>query len=385
MPTPPPPYRLSNDTVWVLWNGVPHEIDSTQPNYAPLRTAVLSAIMTEDWSDVPNHFSVAEAIMEWADGAFEIIDGAVHCKGKRLPDVLNDRVLKMVSRKDDPRPLLRAWERLAGNPEQRSREQLFDFLRQNPGIAFTDDGYILFYKGVRKDFRDSHSGKFDNSPGQSLYMDRARVSSDPNTACSFGFHVGARAYASNFGAQVIIVKVDPADVVCVPNDCSQQKIRIHRYTVIGVDNGGLLPDTNFDGEPEAPVPTKATDPVTGEPPVDPSEPLVAPADPALDAPAEPAEATSHTDGSALRSGETTPLPADADTAVSLPLTGTEWDYMNDLDSLELLKLRIMPVRAYARFNCLIIGASKMRGGKAVLIPAIIKARGYADPAERDDN
>jgi hypothetical protein len=359
--TQPMPYQITNDTVMVVVNGEAHEVDSSQPNYEALRAAVLEG----RWADVPKHLTVAQAITDWTFGSFTVVDSNILFDGEVLPSAFSSRVLKMVGNGEDPQPLMRAWERLEENPSYRSRQQTFDFLMRNPGIPFTEDGFILFYKGVRNDFRDCHSGKFDNSPGQKPYMKRNRVSDDPTKPCHFGFHVGDRSYARSFGARVVICKVDPADIVCVPNDCSQRKVRIHRYEVIGVDNGQLLPDTTIKVDVEAPAPEP-------ERPARANEPLVAPV-------------MTHTDGSPLQEGETAPK-ADGDTSqgVTLPLTGTMWDEYNLLDSVELMD---MPLRGgldkYARFNCLVVGASKMRGGKEVMVAAIVEARGYADPAEKE--
>ena len=356
------PYQATNDTVMCVVDGKSHEVDSSQPNYADLRAALLEG----RWGDVRKHLTVGQVIAEWAFGEFTVVAGAVRYQDEDLPSALNQLILKMVAAGEDPQPIMHFWERLDENPSYRSRNQTYDFLMRNPGIPFTDDGYVLFYKGVRQDFRDCHSGKFDNSPGQKLYMKRNRVSDDPTKACHFGFHVGARSYAASFGrGQTVICKVDPADIVCVPNDCSQQKVRVHRYEVVGVDGGELLSSTTH--TPEVTVPTPA--PV--EPPVDPNEPLVAPVG-------------THTDGTPLEAGETAPLPDDQEAAVVLPLTGTDWDHLNGMDSVALMGESLRGTLAkYARFNCLIIAASKMRGGKAVLVPAIVKARGYADPCEDD--
>ena len=50
-------------------------------------------------------------------------------------------------------------------------------------------------------------------------------------------HVGALAYAITFcsggGSRIVICEVDPENVVCVPYDCSQQKMRVCEYKVIG--------------------------------------------------------------------------------------------------------------------------------------------------------
>jgi len=343
-------YQLTNDTVMVVVAGKPHNVDSSQPNYHPLRAALL----VQDWDQVPKHLTVEQAIVEWATGEFTVDGNKILYQGDILPDSFSNRILKMVSRNESPAPLMRGWERLEQNPSYRSRLQAFEFLGRHPGIPFTDDGFILFYKGVNDDFRDLHSGKFDNSPGQKLSMKRNRVSDDPSKPCHFGFHVGSREYAARFGTKVVICMVDPADIVCVPNDCSQQKVRICAYEVVGVDNGALLSST-----------VQNPDVVLPEPKVDPNEPLVA-------------TVRTHTDGSRLYPGETAPkAEGDDSQAVTLPLTGTAWDELNDLDSFELLEQGLDALRKYARHNCLLIGASKLPGGKETLVTAIVKQRGYA--------
>ena len=39
--TQPMPYQITNDTVMVVVDGEPHEVDATQPHYPKLRAAVL--------------------------------------------------------------------------------------------------------------------------------------------------------------------------------------------------------------------------------------------------------------------------------------------------------------------------------------------------------
>ena len=45
-------------------------------------------------------------------------------------------------------------------------------------------------------------------------------------------HFGGHEYASTFGPRMVLVRVDPADLVCVPHDCSQGKVRVCRYWVV---------------------------------------------------------------------------------------------------------------------------------------------------------
>jgi hypothetical protein len=51
-------------------------------------------------------------------------------------------------------------------------------------------------------------------------------------ACSAGLHVGTYDYALRFTRFVIEVLVDPRDVVSVPTDCNDQKMRTCKYLVM---------------------------------------------------------------------------------------------------------------------------------------------------------
>lgn len=72
-------------------------------------------------------------------------------------------------------------------------------------------------------------------------------------------------YGQPGGDRIVVVEFDPADVVCVPRDCDQQKIRCTQYTVVeefkGVLSGyaGVLSaDLRFTDEgSDEPVPYEA--------------------------------------------------------------------------------------------------------------------------------
>ena len=135
----------------------------------------------------------------------------------------------------DPSPLFNFIEKLLDNPSNHSVEQLYNFLNYKE-LPIDPDGYVIGYKGVRDDYKDKYSGKFDNSVGQVLEMKRRNVDDDPNVGCSYGFHVGSFDYAdswANHDGRLMVVRFDPQDAVSVPNDCQYQKLRVCKYEVIG--------------------------------------------------------------------------------------------------------------------------------------------------------
>lgn len=65
-------------------------------------------------------------------------------------------------------------------------------------------------------------------------MNRDDVVLDPNRHCAAGLHVASYDYARSFSGcpRLMLVAVDPSDVVSVPTDCECAKIRVCRYTVL---------------------------------------------------------------------------------------------------------------------------------------------------------
>ena len=125
------------------------------------------------------------------------------------------------------------WERCLANPNPKSVELLFQYLVIHK-FTITEDGCFLAYKGIRTDFKDVHSATFDNSVGNVVKMERSEVTYDPANACSKGLHCGNLAYARNWGPVVVLVKVDPANVVSVPFNSRGEKIRVCEYRVESV-------------------------------------------------------------------------------------------------------------------------------------------------------
>lgn len=309
--TQPLKYTATNDSVTIIWAGAPVTVKRGASNFENLR----KACMAEDWDEVRHHVRPDSSIERWAKGKFKVNNAQISYNGKDLPDGLNERIVNMSATGEDPTPLMKFWERLQANPSKRSVDQLWNFLK-NTGIPLTSDGFFLAYKAVRHDFKDVHSNTIDNSVGKVITMPRNEISDDPNHACHEGLHVGALEYASAFhaGGRMIICKVDPADVVCVPNDHSFQKMRVCRYEVVGIHgaNSGHMPSTTIDSK-ELPKKSKGK-------------------------------------------------------------RSKEFQALDQMDEIQLMSQSTEKLRKYASKGCNIIGASRLPGGKWSLVQTIVKAR-----------
>jgi len=148
-------------------------------------------------------------------------------------------------------------ENIMANPSEKSRKGLFRFLNRH-GLTITADGCFIGYKGVGSDGKsrtagsqdvsvtmpdgtvEVHKGRIPYPVGAVIEMDRELVDPDRNHACSVGLHIGSHEYATSWGhnGRFLTVKVNPRDVVEVPKDSSEQKIRAHRMTVIELNAEG---------------------------------------------------------------------------------------------------------------------------------------------------
>jgi len=172
-------------------------------------------------------------------------DGSVSYKGENLPKPLANKLHSI--RKDDisVNLFVKFWENLSQNTSRTSVEQLFDFLNVRE-LPITEDGCFLAYKGVGPDFYSvtgnidtkvikgtvNQNGKIYNGIGQVIQVLRRDVDDNRNNHCSFGLHVGSLKYASEFAGNVVVVKVNPKDVVSVPPDANCQKCRVCEYEVV---------------------------------------------------------------------------------------------------------------------------------------------------------
>lgn len=322
-----PAYTLTNDSLTILLNGKPYSLVRGSPNFDRARQAILE----ERWEDLTPLLSSGLTIEHWLGGSFKVEEGFITYAGERIDSALNTRMLSMAASGANPSCWLNFWERLQRNPSYRSVTQLYSFL-SHEGIPIDEEGYILAYKSVRVDYRDHFSGTFDNSPGRTCEMPRNRISDDPNVPCHEGLHCGALPYALSFGSddrRIVIVRVDPADVVCVPYDHSAHKMRVSKYFVVGNYSGEPLPSTSYSDE------------------------------------AYPEQ---------VRQAEPTPLSKEPTSTSASSAQEDMWVQYDAMTEAELMEQVLPNLRSYAALHLHIVGASKIGGGKSALVRRILEVR-----------
>lgn len=168
-------------------------------------------------------------------GTVQIIDDRLYYKGEELNGTLVNKIVAKIQSGSNFDDLMLFLENLVKNPSKTAVARLYDFLKAND-IELSDDGHFYAWKRVRGDFKDIYSGKFDNSPGKIVQMHRSQVDTDDERTCSNGLHVCSISYLDHYGTsesnKTVKVKVNPADVVSIPVDYDNAKMRVCRYEVL---------------------------------------------------------------------------------------------------------------------------------------------------------
>ena len=225
-----PAFIITDSSVTVIINGNPLTMNSDNANY----NNVIEALADGRYDCLEDMFDTGKAIVAFAEGNFEITDSEIRYKGELVHNHVVDRILAFMQNGLPYKPLLNFLDKLMANPSRRAVNELYTFL-EHKNMPLTADGNFQAYKSVSADFLDHHTGKFSNKVGSVLEMVRNTVCDDANVGCSYGFHAGSLEYAKSFGgvgSRLLIVEINPADVVSVPLDSSCQKLRTAKYKVV---------------------------------------------------------------------------------------------------------------------------------------------------------
>jgi hypothetical protein len=223
------PFLIQGNNIVVVIGNKSHTISKTHITY----NKVLEAIKAQDWDLVKDTIEPKKVVLNYGQGNISVQGETLYWKGKELHNTMTSRVISMLQDGFPVEPMVNFMENLYANPSKRAVDELYGFLEKNQ-LPITPDGHFLAYKKVRANYFDVHSGTMDNSVGKIVEMARNEVDDNKDRTCSSGLHFCGMSYLNHFGGErIMIVKINPADVVSIPTDYNEAKGRACRYEVIG--------------------------------------------------------------------------------------------------------------------------------------------------------
>lgn len=238
-----------------FFNGKLYVAERTHASWPQLKSAVVTADENTDLTALARLFDPGLAVQDYFNKVSErvsVANGHVFFDGEEINDGLSNHIIRLMNEGDQAaaQGLINFMENIMTNPNDHSRTQLFDWLSKRD-FTITPKGTFLAYKGVRPRRGDdtgtypyesistgraivdgkAYSGAIPNGVGAVVEMPRGEVAHDPDVACHTGLHAGNFRYANSFGQVLLIVEINPRDVVSVPHDSNSEKIRCCRYVV----------------------------------------------------------------------------------------------------------------------------------------------------------
>lgn len=234
------PFMWVDGNLTLILDNRAHQILPDHINYK----LIMDNLSTASESELLELVDIQTAVASFSHGKVEVKNGKVFYEGDEVHGAISKRILEFMSKGLPFEPLVNFLNNLMDNPSMQSQKELYDFL-EHQYLPVTEDGCFLAYKAVRSDYMDKYRGTFDNRVGKVCEMQRAKVDDNRGVGCSQGLHAGALSYVASYGSleagdKIVIVKINPKDVVSVPNDCNCEKLRTCRYEVVGEYQGELL-------------------------------------------------------------------------------------------------------------------------------------------------
>lgn len=240
-------YMITGDSVIMTFGAESEIVESTHPNFAEIKVAVVSG----EYKKAFDLMNIRKSIENFTQGAITIEGDNLFYGAVQMRSTLVDRILTMMKNGDEGFTRLVAFfEKLMENPSKDSVEQLWGFV-SHLDVEIDEEGYIIGWKKVTSrggKLFDSRTCKVPNDLGNIVEMPRWMVDNNRNVTCSQGLHVGAWDYVTSFSGDTILkVRVHPRDVVSVPTDYQDMKMRASRYEVAAIVNRNREVVKEWDG------------------------------------------------------------------------------------------------------------------------------------------
>lgn len=229
-------YSKSKNCIGLLIDGKSYTLTHSHPNFDTIDDLLNAEHI--DWEAIALHLDIQKAVLEYTGSNIKVVNGEFFYKaqGKKMIQLAENaivtRIIDLFKQGQEFAPLLNFLDNVSENPSNTAIQELFLFLEDN-SLPITPDGHFLAYKRITGDYKDCHTKTIDNRLGMTVTMPRAKVDDDRYRTCSNGLHFCAKGYLQYYpGEKVVVVKVNPADVVSIPADYDNMKGRCCRYKVI---------------------------------------------------------------------------------------------------------------------------------------------------------
>lgn len=225
-------FILGGDSITVFLDGNSYTINKQAHTYEIVLKAVREGNVNALRDAVNIRQGIVNSLAKTGGSKVRIEEDAIYYGDREVSGLIASRIFEMLRLGLSVKPMVAFLENVMENPSKRAVDELFGFI-DACRLPITPDGHFLAYKRVRANYFDVYSGTMDNSVGKILEMPRNAVDEDKNRTCSAGLHFCSYDYLAHFGGErIMVLKINPKDVVAIPADYNNSKGRTCRYEVV---------------------------------------------------------------------------------------------------------------------------------------------------------
>lgn len=231
------PHSITANSISILIDYRMRVIPSTSPNFKMIRDELRKKDpdikKLKAWIDIPTFIAKVTV------GRIRISADEVYFKNEKVNNYAATRLLAHLEAGDSIEPLAKMLDKLMDNPNASLRNDLWLWIEEGH-LPICEDGDIVAFKKVGPDYesfqKDTDGTTYYHKVGSRVHMPRERCDENRNATCSRGLHFCSYGYLKEYDGHtghVVVLKINPRDIVAIPNDHQNQKGRTCLYEVIG--------------------------------------------------------------------------------------------------------------------------------------------------------
>lgn len=233
------PYRISDKTITIVVDRQVHTVQRSAAN-ADALIAELAKGEFADLETIKAMASVKNYIVYLSQGRISLTDAGIQFMGELVNSYMTERIMRHHAEGVDVAPMLAFMDRVMNHPILGIQQDIYKWCEKGD-MPFTAEGHIIAYKKVDMNWRSYHA----SPDGTHLYhpiggyveMERSAVDPRRDYTCSTGLHFCSydylNAYQGKNTGRILILSIDPQDIIAIPTDYNQTKGRACRYRIIG--------------------------------------------------------------------------------------------------------------------------------------------------------
>lgn len=228
------PYHYKSDEeIFFVFDNKPYTYTKSHSDFY----TIVAHVQGNNQDDLREIFNRVNDLVVATNGFFKCTEnGHVYYNKSLLTDATADLIYDKLKNKTERQAWYNMLDKIAQNPRQDIMHEIILWIEE-ASLAIFDDGDILAFKKVNDNYTSIHDSRTMNALHTTISLPREQCDDSRKRTCSSGLHFCSYGYLDHFSgsgnSRVLILKINPRDIVAIPEDYNNQKGRACSYYIWG--------------------------------------------------------------------------------------------------------------------------------------------------------